>query len=159
MVRRKGWASLSQGYRDRLARNGITKERYERGHKLDIARGHAETPEHGLKQARKNPVKYRKYLRKHEPTARGKARSAEGEARTLNAAMDAAFYNIERRLSSYLKYRHETVLANVYGGRTSQSGDVPGMSLAEAQWTSQADTEELRSRARSQYQGNPWWYH
>ena len=158
MARRKGWASLSPAYRERLARNGITEARYERGHKLDVARGHAETPEHGIREAQRNPVKYRKYLQKKAKPPPGGAPPIV-QATQLNKARDAAFYNIKGRLQFYLKYNEATVLANVYGGQTSESGNVGGMSLQEAQWTSRADTEEIRSRARIQYQGNPWWYH
>lgn len=157
-TRRKGWESLSKAYRDRLSRKGITKARYERGHKLDVARGHATTPEHGLKQAKRNPVKYREYLQRKEPRKGGGGPPIQ-QAKELNNAKDAAYYNIKGRLGNYLKYNDKTVVANVYGGTTGQSGDVPGMSLSEARWTSRADTEELRSRAREQYQGNPWWYH
>ena len=155
--RRKGWDSLSQSYRDRLSRNGITKERYDRGHKIDVARGHGETPEHGLKEARRNPVKYRKYLQKKERT--GGQRPPEDIAYELNEARDAAFYAIKGHFQDYLKYNEATVLANVYGGRTRESGDVPGMSLSEARWTSRAMAQAIRQRASSQYSGNPWWYH
>lgn len=156
--RRKGWDTLSPGYRKRLESKGITKARYDRGHKLDIARGHGETPEHGIKEARKNPVKYRKYLRKHEPTGPG-GKTPEEEAREINEAKDAAFFNIKGSFELYLKYNEDTVTANVYGGRTSESGEVPGMSLAEARWTANATIQQLRSRASEQYKGNPWWYH
>lgn len=155
--RRKGWDALSPGYRRRLEKNGITKARYDRGHKLDVARGHAETPEHGLKQARRNPVKYRKYIQKHTPQPQVK--TPEQEARELNAAKDAAFYNIKGSFEFYLKYNEDTVLANVYGGTTSESGPVTGMSQAEADWTANASVQQLRSRASEQYKGNPWWYH
>lgn len=157
-TQRKGWESLSPSYRDRLSRNGITKARYERGHKLDVARGHGETPEHGLKEARRNPVKYRQYLQKRERTG-GPKRSDENEAYNLNMARDGAFYRIKGFFQDYLKYNETTVLANVYGGRTSESGDVDGMSYDEATWTGQADSQQIRARASAQYSGNPWWYH
>jgi hypothetical protein len=160
-AKRKAWESLSEPYRKRLSRYGITKSQYESGRPLSGARGHGATPEHGLKSARKNPKKYGDYIRKravpegpHEvPT------SVEDEAYELNAARDAAFLNTHARLKDYFKYKRDTVLANVYGGITSESGPVPGMSLAEARWTANADTEELRSHAEPQYTGNPWWYH
>jgi len=155
--RRKGWEALSPGYRKRLESKGITKARYDRGHKLDVARGHAETPEHGIKQARKQPLKYRKYLQKHEKT--GGQLPPEEEARRINAAKDAAYFNIKGRLGEYLQYNDDTVTANIYGGTTNESGQVSGMSLGEANWTANADTEQLRSRASQQYKGNPWWYH
>ena len=81
------------------------------------------------------------------------------QAIKLNRARDAAFTNIHNRLHEYLYYKRETVEANVYGGETAESGEVPGMSLAEAEWTANADTEELRSRAEPQIKGNPWFYH
>ena len=156
---RKGWDSLSPSYRRRLSRNGITRARYERGHKLDVARGHGGTPEHGLREARRNPVKYRDYIRKKiQPPSIGQ-RSPEDIAREMNQTLDLAYYNVRRRLGNYLKYNDATVKSNIYGGITEQSGEVSGMSFAEARWTAAADTEELRSRARQQYQGNPWFYH
>lgn len=43
---RKGWESLSPGYRARLERNGVSKTAYGRGESIRAARGHAQTPEH-----------------------------------------------------------------------------------------------------------------
>lgn len=40
MARRKGWDSLSDSYRKRLTRSGITKAEYESGVDLSRARGH-----------------------------------------------------------------------------------------------------------------------
>jgi hypothetical protein len=42
---RKGWDQLSPGYRDRIAKAGMTREDYEAGGSLSKARGHAKTPE------------------------------------------------------------------------------------------------------------------
>jgi hypothetical protein len=42
---RKGWTTLSDAYRKRLEKNGITKTDYERGVSLQGARGHSRTPE------------------------------------------------------------------------------------------------------------------
>lgn len=159
MAARRVWENLSPGYRKRLERNGITKNLYERGlRSLKAARGHANTPEHGLTEARKHPARFREYLRKKEPKPRI-PRGAEKEARELNKLLDQAYQNEYDRLHEYHKYNDKTVRANVYGGDTSESGPVPGMSAGEARWTAGADTEELRSRAREQYTGNPWWYH
>jgi hypothetical protein len=162
-VKRRAWESLSDAYRKRLARHGITKSQYENGRPLSGARGHAATPEHGLKSAKRNPKKYGDYIRKRSvpsaPSAPSPGTAGEDEAYELNAARDAAFINIHSRLHTYFKYQRTTVLANVYGGSTSESGGVPGMSLAEARWSANADTEELRSHATPQYTGNPWWYH
>lgn len=159
MARRKGWDSLSRDYRERLTRRGITKSQYEHGRPLAGARGHGATPEHGIKDARRNPKKYGDYIRKRAVPEVKVPANVVDEAYELNKAKDAAFLNIDGRLANYFKYKRETVLANVYGGVTSESGNVPGMSLAEARWTSQADTEELRAHAEPQYTGNPWFYH
>jgi hypothetical protein len=156
-ARRRAWASLTEAYRKRLARAGITESRYQRGENLSRARGHGQTPEHP-REAQRDLVRYRKYVEKKEKRER-LSRAPEDEAHELNSALDNAFRNIHGRLHPYVKYRRETVLANVYGGQTPESGAVPGMSLAQARWTAQADTEELRSRAEEQYRGNPWWYH
>lgn len=41
---RKGWDSLSDKYRARLERNGVTRSGYESGTSLGKARGHIRTP-------------------------------------------------------------------------------------------------------------------
>lgn len=157
---RRGWESLSPAYRGRLSRYGITKSQYESGRPLSGARGHGATPEHGLTSARRNPKKHGDYIRKRQvPTGGGGSLSDEDLAYELNAAKDAAYLNIHGKLKDYFKYKRETVVANVYGGTTSESGDVNGMSLAEARWTANADTEQLRAAATPQYLGNPWFYH
>jgi hypothetical protein len=155
-ARNRDWESLSEAYRKRLSRNGITKSRYERGANLQAVRGHGNTPEHGKKQAARNPVRYRDYLKKHEPRA---VSSPEDAAHELNRARNAAYRNMTRHLADLRQYNEETVKANVYGGITSESGLVPGMSLEEARWTSRATLEKLRDRARYQELGNPWFYH
>jgi hypothetical protein len=160
MARARVWENLSPAYRRRLEKAGITKRRYELGANLQHARGHTHTPEHGIAQARKHPAKYRKYLQKKEKIiGGGPFKTPEDEARELNDRLDEAYANFYDRLHEYHKYRDGTVRANVYGGETPESGEVPGMSRGEAIWTARADTEEIRSRARDQYIGNPWWYH
>lgn len=42
---RKGWGSLSPGYKARLEKAGISKRDYEKGQSIQAARGHANTPE------------------------------------------------------------------------------------------------------------------
>lgn len=43
---RKAWELLSEAYRKRLIKAGITKAKYVAGESLQAARGHANTPEH-----------------------------------------------------------------------------------------------------------------
>jgi len=155
-TKRKEWDSLTPTYRARLSRAGITKAGFEGGASIQKARGHAATPEHGVAQALKNPAKFSKYIAKKNVPAPGL--SAMQEAIRKNAELDKAFKSMER-FKNYIKYNPKTVRANVYGGRTSESGDVSGMDYATATWTSNADMEEIRSMAREQFRGNPWWYH
>jgi hypothetical protein len=162
---RKGWSQLSPGYRSRLTKNGITKAQYDAGASLAKARGHSQTPEHGIKEAIRHPAKYRKYINKRTrsgPTAK----SPEDIAREINAILDAAYDNIHDRLGDYHKYRDGNVRANVYGGirgpqflGEGSQVDMPQMDIEDAIWTASADTEALRSRASSQTEGNPWFYH
>lgn len=42
---RKGWSTLSPGYRARLEKAGISKREYEGGQSIREARGHKATPE------------------------------------------------------------------------------------------------------------------
>ena len=168
---RKPWSQLAPGTRARKLRfykkQGLSANqvasRYNAG-KLGsqaAVRGHAKTPEHGLGQALKNPEKYEGYLRRKNQRIIGGGPSVtpEDEARKRNELLDKAYRNFHGRLQHYVHYNGDTVRANVYGGETAESGPVPGMSNAEAAWTAQADTEEIRSMASEQYRGNPWWYH
>lgn len=56
MARERVWSRLSENYRKRLTRNGISKEQYESGANLKKARGHENTPE--------NKSDYRRKLQK-----------------------------------------------------------------------------------------------
>lgn len=159
-VRRRSWESLSPAYKARLSRHGITRQAYEGGSNLSAARGHAATPEHGVKDALRNPGKYEQYIaRKNRPVTptRGEA-TPEDIAIARNEMLDRAYRSM-RRFRSYIYYNDDTVRANVYGGDTSESGPVPGMDYATARWTAYADMEEIRSLAREQRTANPWFYH
>lgn len=62
----KNWNDLSNDYRARLRRAGITKREYESNSKAltakrQAARGHKSTPEHP-ERAAKNPTKYALYI-------------------------------------------------------------------------------------------------
>jgi hypothetical protein len=157
--RPKAGRLLSAAQQRRYEKRGITRSAYESGVSVKAARGHAQTPEHGLGQALRNPARYKSYIqRKSKPDTGTRAPSPEAEARLINDTKDQAYKSMQR-LHEYLYYKDETVQANLYGGITAESGEVPGMSHAEALWTAQADIEEIRSYASPQYKGNPWWYH
>lgn len=63
MATRRAWESLSEAYRSRLFRSGITATDYASGASLKAARGHAVTPERP-KQAFRNPDLFGDYLRR-----------------------------------------------------------------------------------------------
>src|ERR1700761_9354860 len=165
---RKLWTQLTQATRLRKLRHyrkqGLTDRqiasRYNTG-KLGsqkAARGHAQTPEHGMKEALKEhrrSGKYDKYIDRRN-TPRGG--DEIDQAISFNQILDLAYASMQR-LADYVYYNEATVRANVYGGETSESGPVPGMSLSEATWTGSATVEEIRYFASPQYTGNPWWYH
>lgn len=67
-VNRRTWEGLSEAYRKRLARAGVTPEAYTSGASLRAARGHATTPEHPS-QAFRKPDQFGEYLRRR--VARG----------------------------------------------------------------------------------------
>lgn len=70
MAKRRDWEALSESYRRRLERGGITRSAYESGASLSAARGHAKTPEKPERVA-KNPGKYADYTkRKAAPKTR-----------------------------------------------------------------------------------------
>jgi hypothetical protein len=153
--RRKGWDQLSPGYRARLEKAGVSKSAYDRGQSLARARGHLETPEHGRRQAEKNPVRYRKYLGKREP----RAKSPEDEAYELNKARDRAYAREVEMLRDLLRFNEYTVFVRVYGGIDAEGREHTGQTLSEAKWTSNASRDAIRGRASLQDEYNVWWYH
>lgn len=60
---RRVWSSLSNDYRARLLRSGITQEQYEQGVSLKAARGHSATPEKPAEYA-KHPSRFQAYAQK-----------------------------------------------------------------------------------------------
>jgi hypothetical protein len=156
MARRKPWSELSDEYRNRLKKAGITKAKHERGVSIKSARGHRVTPEHGMQEALKKPARFRKYIQANP----------QQEAILLNDARDQAYANSRNRLGNYHSYNPGNVTANIYGGirgpqhrNELEHTEVDGMTYDEAMWTARADTESLRSRASDQSHTNPWWYH
>jgi hypothetical protein len=69
MANRRAWSALSESYRGRLSRSGITESDYASGASIKAARGHATTPERP-KQAFRNPDQYPTYIRRR--VAKGK---------------------------------------------------------------------------------------
>lgn len=58
---RKGWNQLSDTYRGRLERAGVSRSVYESGGSLQSARGHGATPEKRLTSFENVPERYRSY--------------------------------------------------------------------------------------------------
>jgi hypothetical protein len=58
---RERWNALSDKYKARLARHGITEERYLSGEPLTGARGHGKTPEHP-REAQRHPERFPEYV-------------------------------------------------------------------------------------------------
>jgi hypothetical protein len=112
---RRIWDSLSDSYRKRLSRNGITREAYERGDSLKAARGHSETPEKDS-EIKRHPERFADYLLRNPgkvPRERGdKIERAlrhgigrlEGNVNLLdrNAIRTALFYMSNEDLDDYM---------------------------------------------------------
>lgn len=60
MAIRRGWEQLSESYRSRLVKGGVTRSDYEAGVSLKGARGHKATPENARELA-KHPEKFKEY--------------------------------------------------------------------------------------------------
>lgn len=60
---RKGWSNLSESYRTRLGKAGISQRDYEQGRSIRAARGHAKTPERP-RDALKRPYEYPEYIQR-----------------------------------------------------------------------------------------------
>jgi hypothetical protein len=116
------------------------------------------TPEQNARRSAQRRLAGEIHTGRYKPSGIGAKARRVANAR-LQELRDIAFYNTDRRLGHYVKYKRATVEANVYGGETAESGPVPGMDFGQAEWTGNADAEELRSRAEPYYLGNPWWYH
>lgn len=134
------WAALSDAYRARLTRKGITKRKYERGVSLSEARGHAKTPEHPEDVVR-NPERYREYVE----------RAASWQEKVIARK--------ERMFGDRLKWNEEHGIRNVMVGFKEQEVPVPGVRLLkEAMELSDEDFEDY-----AKLQNDPeWrflWYH
>lgn len=134
--------ALSADYRNRLARNGISKADYLAGQSVSKARGHAKTPEHGIKDAIKNPQKYQDYIKKQIPTG-GQYPPVDRED-----LEDKALRSMDIKLGYYLKYRRDSVIARV-----------KKMTVRELRITIAATEDQLVQLARPQHKSNPWHYH
>lgn len=65
MADRKPWSELSESYRDRLSRKGITPQMHAAGESIRAARGHAKTPEHP-QEGLKEPEKFRDWFNERQ---------------------------------------------------------------------------------------------
>jgi hypothetical protein len=148
---RRGWDTLSQGYRDRLQRSGISREGYERGESLSRARGHKETPEHGLKDAIKNPAKYRQYLDARRE--RQERDDPQKLARLINQVNQHAA-------------RIDVAGNSTYGSQFAIRENLDSACIEELEAMLKANPKTWVTRAEGQPKDygypsgiNPWWYH
>lgn len=138
MVRkRRAWEDLSDGYRARLSRSGVTKRSYESGVDLSGARGHAKTPEHPADYV-KNPKRYKEY---------GETR--KGLIAKVKRRKDGLF-------SDRFKYNKERSMSFVMNG--TEKGSPP--TLAQLRWFLNATDEEIEDNIPREETEDSWmWYH
>lgn len=73
---RKPWESLSEAYRERLQRQGITPREHAAGGSLKAGRGHGKTPEH-ISEGIAHPEKYPEWFNKRSALVARVARRKE----------------------------------------------------------------------------------
>lgn len=93
----RNWNALSEGYRTRLERNGISRQDYERGVSVTAARGHAQTPERP-QQAARDETRFSDYL------SRRAAIADRVEAFKRERWGDSPNYNPERSRRAILNH-------------------------------------------------------
>jgi hypothetical protein len=139
---RKGWDSLSAGYRKRLERSGISKRDYQNGVSLSRARGHEKTPERPERAYKgKNAARYGEY--------REKRRQKRPVGKWIKSDwVSSAIDHTRNQLSHLRYYNHNTVINNA-----------EKKTISQLQRTVTMTTEDLQAAARPQIPGNVWWYH
>lgn len=125
------WERLSEPYRRRLERAGVTRDAYEHGESLAKARGHGKTPERPSR-AYKSPGRYREYLKKRM-----------GPVDYREPPPTDPWVRAEKNMKR----------------RAGRAPYIHLMSRAEAEWTANATGQAIARRASTQYKGNPWFYH
>ncbi len=158
--RPKAGQHLSEAQQRRYMNAGITRGQYESGAKVTGARGHGKTPEHGIGDARKHPEKYRDYIQKKEPPRRGGDVIEAGLAQLIEQAQR----NSQAQLGNYIKYNRERTFKRIAGKITfNKDGSIKsrkgGMTKRQLRITAIATSDELRTLASEQREGNPFYYH
>jgi hypothetical protein len=118
-----------------------------------VTRSGASIPEGGIKEARNNPAKYRRYLDKHEPVSTG-----GGAPVDLPDLQDQAFRHHVSQLGEYFKYNSHTVELNAKGDPDNKEV-YPGWSARECRLVLRSTAEQLRNLASRKIADNPFWYH
>lgn len=136
-TQRKPWESLSEAYRGRLERQGITAREHAQGASIKAARGHERTPEHPREGIQK-PEKFKDWFDQREALVQrvaAKKRRLFGSSRKFNG----------RRSMKLV--------------REGSEGKHPP-SIAQLQWAVNASDDELLSTLESQdYDDSFLFYH
>ena len=134
---RKPWESLSEAYRERLQKAGITAQEHAQGASIRAARGHENTPEHPREGIQK-PEKFKDWFDQREALVQrvaARKRRLFGNSRKFNAERS-------RKLV-----------------REGAEGKHPP-SIAQLQWAVNASDDELLSALESQdYDDSFLFYH
>lgn len=169
---RRNWDVLTETYRKRLSRSGVTREQYESGASLGKARGHAATPEHPREAAR-NPQRYPKYVaKKSEAMAPAKPKKqAPTSGTTLppptppgRKLQNDVIALKDRFFGDRFKYDVENSIAYVRYGR--KADDIPKPTAAQLQRAlemTEQEMEDAGSMANGENSEYKWarfmWYH
>jgi hypothetical protein len=137
MAVRKPWASLSEAYKGRLARKGITPQMHAAGEAIRAARGHAKTPEHPSEGVRK-PKEFPGYMKRRSQ---------------LVAEVRAKKYRLWGLEHKYNDRRANQIINKGFGGNNPPS-------MARLQWAIDASEDDMLRAMRSGDEEYSFlWYH
>lgn len=134
---KKGWSeSQVRAYYENPSNNLGVLRRH-------VTKSGSAVPEHGLKDAQRNPLKYGDYLKKSQPVKTG------GTAHSRDYWYNRAVRKMDGLFADRFKYRESVVRHNLQNASTR-----------ELQFYSDyASEENLLDLASEQRQGNPLYYH
>lgn len=160
---RRTFGSLSSGHQKRLlgyySRHGnLTRaqvvSRYNRGTlNLTAARGHAETPEHGLTDVKRNPDKYQGYLSRWF----GKPSSEDATGRSREELINAVDRLAHQYFGNYSKWNAYHFRENLQDSRWTKEQLAAALELDEDSWRDLASIagKEANAIRRAQKENRP----
>lgn len=161
MARSRNWDALSDSYRARLNRAGITRESYLSGAPLRGARGHAATPEHP-REAVRHPERFREYVGRRA-SLRDRAKRATREFINTGPVTRFDIPETDRRIDAV---RNPTILDLLGSASDSERREYGHIGAQTGNEDERFDIAPPGIREGSEWwvmidgkPQNPFWYH